>query len=140
MPGPLNLLSLGFDAVSFAYSFGHYDEQSRQAVQNCGYNSARTVVGGPDSIPPTDAYALRAFPYIVSDLRLPKMRRYVTDAGGGWVIFIFHHICDNCDEYSVDLETFTAFANWLGEQQEKGLPVKPLGEVVGGDVRPAAGP
>jgi len=139
----VELLKLGFEAVSFAYPAGHYDEESRQTVIDCGYNSARTVTDGPETIPPADAYLLQAMPYVVSNVRLPKLQRYVTqvaDAGGGWVIFIFHHICDACDPFSIDLETFTAFAEWLGAQQANGLVVKTVGEVIGGDVRPAVEP
>jgi len=139
----LNLLKLGFDPVSFAYSYGHYDAEAQEAVRDCGYNSARIVTGGPDTIPPADPYAVKAMPYIVTNVRLPKMQRYVTEvaaAGGGWVIFIFHHICVDCDQYSIDSETFTAFADWLGEQQGNGLVVKTIGEVIGGALKPGEEP
>ena len=91
--------------------------------------------GGSEDIPPVDAYGLHAMPYIVSDTRFPKMVRYVTEVekdGGGWVIFVFHHVCDGCDQYAVNPETFSKFAQWLGEQQSNGLVVKTVGEVMGG--------
>jgi peptidoglycan/xylan/chitin deacetylase (PgdA/CDA1 family) len=127
-----NLLAYGFDVVSFAYPYGHFDEVAQQAVIDCGYSNARGVSGGPDTIPPVNAHDLKAMPYIVADTRLPKMLRYVTEVendGGGWVIFVFHHVCDGCDQYAIKLDTFSKFANWLGEQQSNGLVVKTVGEV-----------
>jgi peptidoglycan/xylan/chitin deacetylase (PgdA/CDA1 family) len=134
-----DLMAYGFDVVSFAYPFGHYDEEAKQVVRDCGFNNARTVTNGPDSIPPGDAYALQAMPYVVKNTRVAKLQRYVTqveDAGGGWVILVFHHICDKCDEYSIDPKSFTEFAGWLKEQQGNGLVIKTVGEVVGGEVKP----
>lgn len=130
-----NLTAYGFNVTSFAYPFGHYDDEAKQVVLDCGYGNARGVSGGSENIPPADAYALRAMPYIVSDTRFPKMVRYVTEVekdGGGWVIFVFHHVCDGCDQYAVNPETFSKFAQWLGEQQSNGLVIKTVGEVIGG--------
>lgn len=130
-----NLLAYGFEVTSFAYPFGHYDDEAKQAVMNCGYGNARGVSGGPDMIPPADAYGLKAMPYIVSDTRFPKMVRYVTEVendGGGWVIFVFHHVCDGCDQYAIKPSIFFEFAQWLSEQQSNGLVVKTMGEVMSG--------
>lgn len=129
-----NLIAYGFEVTSFAYPFGHYDDEAKQAVVDCGYGNARGVSGGRDTIPPADEYALRAMPYIVSDTRLPKMVRYVTGVekdGGGWVIFVFHHVCDGCDKYAVSPEIFSEFAQWLSGQQSNGLVIKTVGEVMG---------
>jgi peptidoglycan/xylan/chitin deacetylase (PgdA/CDA1 family) len=130
-----NLVADGFEATSFAYPFGYYDNEAKQAVMDCGYGNARGVSGGPETIQPADAYGLRAMPYIVSDTRLPKMVRYVTEVennGGGWIIFVFHHVCDGCDQYSIKPQTFSEFAQWLGGQQSNGLVIKTVGEVMGG--------
>ena len=54
-----NLQALGFDVISFAYPFGGYEADTKQVVQECGYRSARIILGGPDSIPAGDPYALR---------------------------------------------------------------------------------
>lgn len=127
-----NLLAHGFEVNSFAYPYGHYDDESKQMVVDCGYSNARGVSGGPDTIPPVDMYALNAMPYIVKDTRFPKMTRYVTEVendGGGWVIFVFHHVCDGCNEYAIKLSVFDQFAKWLGEQQANGLVVKTMSEV-----------
>lgn len=130
-----NLVAYGFEVTSFAYPFGHYDDEAKQAVMDCGYGNARGVSGGVESIPPVNIYGLRAMPYIVSDTRFPKMVRYVTGVendGGGWVIFVFHHVCDGCDQYAVSPEVFSEFAQWLGEQQSNGLVIKTVGEVMSG--------
>ena len=129
-----NLLAYGFEVTSFAYPYGHFDDAAKQAVMDCGYSNARGVSGGPDMIPPADAYDLQAMPYIVSDTRFPKMTRYVTEVendGGGWVIFVFHHVCDGCDQYAIKPETFSKFVQWLGKQQSHGLVIKTMGEVMG---------
>jgi peptidoglycan/xylan/chitin deacetylase (PgdA/CDA1 family) len=139
----LDLMALGFDVVSFAYPFGHYDEEAKQVVKDCGFNNARIVTGGPDSVPPGDVYALQAMPYIVKNTRVAKIQRYVTqveDAGGGWVILVFHHVCDKCDQYAIDLPSFTEFAGWLKEQQGNGLVIKTVGEVIGGEVKAGVEP
>jgi len=140
----MNLIAHGFEVTSFAYPYGHYDTEAKQVVMDCGYNNARGVVDGPDLAPPGDAFALQAMPYIVSDTRLAKMLRYVVDTekgGGGWVIFIFHHVCDGCDQYAVELDTFSKFAGWLGDQQKNnGLVIKTVDEVIGGEVQSGIAP
>ncbi len=130
-----NLVAYGFEVTSFAYPFGYYDNEAKQAVMDCGYGNARGVSGGPETIQSADKYGLRAMPYIVSDTRFPKMTRYVTEVennGGGWVIFVFHHVCDGCNQYAVKPEIFSEFAQWLGEQQSNGLVIKTVGEALGG--------
>jgi peptidoglycan/xylan/chitin deacetylase (PgdA/CDA1 family) len=129
-----NLLDHGFDPVSFAYPFGGYDDATKQMLKECGYLDGRTIGAGPDQVPPPDPYALRAFPYVVSDTDASKLQRYVVGTrqeGGGWVILIFHHVCDACDYFSVKPDVFNRFMQWLAEQQSQGrLTVKTVGEVV----------
>jgi peptidoglycan/xylan/chitin deacetylase (PgdA/CDA1 family) len=130
-----NLVAYGFKVTSFAYPFGHYDDEAKQVVTDCGYGNARGVSDGPETNPPSDVYGLRAMPYIVSDTRLPKMMRYITEVentGGGWVIFVFHHVCDGCNEYAIKPAVFSEFVQWLGGQQSNGLVVKTVGEVAAG--------
>ncbi len=130
-----NLMDYGFSVTSFAFPFGHYDEEAKQAVIDCGYASARGVSGGPDTIPPADKYALRAMPYIVSDTSVTKMMRYITSVeqeGGGWVIFVFHRVCDGCSQYAVDLDTFSKFAARIADQKQIGLVIKTIDEVISG--------
>jgi peptidoglycan/xylan/chitin deacetylase (PgdA/CDA1 family) len=139
----LNLLALGFEAVSFAYPGGEINDEVKKTVEDCGYNNGRIRGGGSENIPPTDVYALRPMPYVVQDTTVSKMERYikgVEQSGGGWVIFTFHHVCDKCDYYSISPDRFSRFADWLGEQQANGLKVKTVGEVVGGQVQPGVAP
>jgi peptidoglycan/xylan/chitin deacetylase (PgdA/CDA1 family) len=135
----VNLLSLGFDAVSFSYPFGYYDEEAMTTVKDCGYNSARIVTDGPQGFPVEDPYELRAMPYIVKDTGSIKIVRYVQEAAkeNSWAILIFHHICDGCDQYAFSYDDFVQFAQWLGyQQQTNGLKVMTVGQVIGGDVKP----
>ncbi|HSR21391.1 MAG TPA: polysaccharide deacetylase family protein [Anaerolineales bacterium] len=126
----------GLEPVSFAYPFGGYDDAAKQMVRECGYSNARSIGAGPDSVPPRDAFALRAYPYIVSDTSFSKLRRYVTGTvkeGGGWLILIFHHVCDDCDYFAVRPEVLQRFIPWLAEQQAQGLlQVRTVGDVVQG--------
>ncbi|MFN8414519.1 MAG: hypothetical protein U0Z26_19225 [Anaerolineales bacterium] len=63
------------------------------------------------------------------------------EKGGGWAIFVFHHVCDGCNQYAVGYDTFVKFAEWLGHQQEvNGLKVKTVQEVIGGEVQPGVAP
>lgn len=139
-----NLLAYGFKVTSFAYPYGYYDEDAKQIVRDCGYNNARIVSGGPEALSPADAFTLNAMPYIVADTSFTKMFRYVLSVeneGGGWAIFVFHHVCDGCDQYAVSPDAFTKFANWLGSQQaNNGLIIKTVGEMIGGEVQPAIAP
>ena len=130
-----NLMDYGFSVTSFAYPFGHYDEEARQTVIDCGYDNARGVSGGPEAIPPADKYALRAMPYIVSDTSVSKMMRYITSVeqeGGGWAIFVFHRVCDGCSQYAIGLDTFSKFAARITDQKQIGLVIKTIDEVISG--------
>ena len=85
-------------------------------------------------MPFSDPYALLAFPYIVNDTGLAKMEAYVGGTRrecGGWVIFIFHHVCDSCDFFSVKPEVLNDYIPWLAEQQSNGhIKVLTVGEGV----------
>jgi peptidoglycan/xylan/chitin deacetylase (PgdA/CDA1 family) len=135
-----NLLGHGLYPVSFAYPFGNYDQEVSQIVRECGYTNARTILGGPQRMPFTDPYALLAFPYIVNDTGLGKLEAYVGGTrreGGGWVIFIFHHVCDSCDFFSVKPQVLNDYIPWLAEQQSNGhIKVLTMGEVVSGTTSP----
>ncbi len=131
-----NLVSHGLDPVSFAYPFGGYVEATKQVVKQCGYADARTIGAGPDQVPPVDPYALRAFPYVVIDTAASKLQRYVTGTskdGGGWVILIFHHVCDGCDYFSVRPDVLSLFTEGLAGQETAGrLRVRTVGQIVAG--------
>jgi peptidoglycan/xylan/chitin deacetylase (PgdA/CDA1 family) len=130
-----NLVQQGFDPVSFAYPFGGYNDTTTQIVASCGYEDARTIGAGPDKIPPINAYELRAFPYVVSDTNFSKLQRYVAgtrNETGGWVILIFHHVCEACDYFAVQPEVLNRFVRWLAEQQAQNhLKVMTVRQVLG---------
>ena len=127
-----NLVAHGFLPVSFAYPFGNYDASAHEMVKQCGYTGARTIAGGPQRFPLSDPYAVRAMPYVVSDTDLGKMQRYVTGSrseGAGWVVLIFHHVCDSCDYYAVRADILNQLIHWLARQQTLGsVNVETFGE------------
>jgi peptidoglycan/xylan/chitin deacetylase (PgdA/CDA1 family) len=135
----VNLFNQGFQPTSFAYPFGSYNSTTQQALQTCGYNSGRTVCCGPDTIPPGAAYATDAMPSVKGSHTLADLQGWVTQteqAGGGWAQFVFHHVCDGCDVYSVSPATLTAFLDWLQPRVASGTVVSTTHEVVGGPINP----
>jgi peptidoglycan/xylan/chitin deacetylase (PgdA/CDA1 family) len=129
-----NLTDHGFNPISFAYPFGNYNAGVKNMVKQCGYLGARTVHDGPQPLPLSDPYAARAFPYVVSDTHLGKLQRYVNGTrqdGGGWVILVFHHVCDSCDYFSVRPDEMNSFVRWLAEQRSLGrVVVKTFAEML----------
>jgi peptidoglycan/xylan/chitin deacetylase (PgdA/CDA1 family) len=145
-----NLLAQGFPATSFAYPFGSFDAGSELVVHDCGYNSGRGVSGisknGPfaETIPPLDPYATRTPPNPKKATKLSTLETEVRDAeanGGGWVQFVFHHLCANCDAYSVTPEKLTALLDFLqGEVAAGRVSVQTTAQVIGGPVQPPVAP
>jgi len=130
-----HLISEGFNVTSFAYPFGHYNNEARKTAADCGYASARGVSDGPEIIPPADLYVLKAMPYIVKESGVEKMMRYITSVnqdGGGWAIFVFHHVCDGCSEFSIKPDNFSRFISLIAEQRQNGLMIKTVNEVISG--------
>jgi peptidoglycan/xylan/chitin deacetylase (PgdA/CDA1 family) len=143
------LFDHGFQPVSFAYPFGSFDADSKAVVAACGYNSGRGVSGVNDrrvfaeTIPPLDAYATRTPPNPKQSTTLATIEGYVTAAennGGGWVQLVFHHLCDQCDAYSISPANFIALLDWLQPRAATGTTVKTTAEVVGGPVQPPVQP
>jgi peptidoglycan/xylan/chitin deacetylase (PgdA/CDA1 family) len=144
----VNLLTHGFQPVSFAYPFGSFDAGSKAVVQACGYNSGRGVSGVNDrrvfaeTIPPLDAYATRTPPNPKQSTTLATIEGYVTAAatnGGGWVQLVFHNICSGCDAYSITQADFTSLLAWL-QSQGPGVAVETTAQVIGGPVQPPVDP
>ena len=145
----VNLFDHGFQPTSFAYPFGSIDAGAEQVVSDCGYNSGRGVAGVNDrrvfgeTIPPLDAYATRTPPNPKQGTTLATIEGYVTaaeDNGGGWVQLVFHHLCDQCDAYSITPANFTALLDWLQPRATQGTVVETTTQVVGGAVQPPVGP
>jgi len=144
-----NLLAEGFAVTSFAYPFGGIDADAKAVVAACGYNSGRGVSGVngrtvfAETIPPLDAYATRTPPNPKQRTTLATIESYITDAetnGGGWVQLVFHHLCDQCDAYSISPADFTALLDWLQPRAASGTAVKTTAEVIDGPVQPPVQP
>ena len=74
---------------------------------------------------------------------MATIESYVTAAeqsGGGWVQLVFHHLCNQCDAYSITPEDFTALLDWLQPRAASGTVVKTTAEVIGGPVQPPVQP
>jgi peptidoglycan/xylan/chitin deacetylase (PgdA/CDA1 family) len=135
----VNLFNQGFQPTSFAYPFGNYNSNTIQALKDCGYNSGRGVSGGPETIPPLDAYVLRPFPSVKGSTSLATIEGWITqteNAGGGWVQLVFHHVCNGCDVYSISPANLTALLDWLQPRAASGTVVRTINEVIGGAVKP----
>lgn len=145
------LVQWGFNPVSFAYPFGAYDSQAQAVVRSCGYKSARTV-GGVASCPacraserlePRDPFAILTPNSVTNQTTLEDLQRTVTraeDKGGGWVVLVFHKVCDNCDVKSVSPSVLSEFASWLKGRQELGTYVATVGQVMSGNIAGAPPP
>jgi len=144
-----NLLANGLQPTAFAYPFGSFDAGSEQVVAACGYNSGRGVSGVNDTkvfaetIPPADPYATRTPPNPKQGTTVATIEGYVTAAvqnGGGWVQLVFHHICSQCDAYSITVSNFQALLDWLQSNGSSGIVVETTNQVIGGPVHPPVAP
>jgi peptidoglycan/xylan/chitin deacetylase (PgdA/CDA1 family) len=144
-----NLLSHGLQPTAFAYPFGSFDAGTEQVVAACGYNSGRGVSGVNDTrvfaetIPPADAYATRTPPNPKQGTSLATIEGYVTAAaqhGGGWVQLVFHHICSQCDAYSITAADFQSLLDWLNSSAASGAVIETTNQVIGGPVNPPVTP
>ena len=125
--------------VSFAYPFGSFNARAKGVVASCGYTSGRGVSGVTDrkvfaeTIPPLDAFATRTPPNPKQGTTLATIEGYVTaaeDNGGGWVQLVFHHVCDQCDAYSITPDNLEALAAWLAPRATSGTVVMTTAQVM----------
>jgi peptidoglycan/xylan/chitin deacetylase (PgdA/CDA1 family) len=152
--GRNTLITWGFQVRSFAYPGGAYSLAAEKIVRACGFNSARTVEGlrSPgcprcaveETIPPANPYAIRAPGQVDGTWTLATLENVVTTAerrGGGWLPFIFHHICgaNHCSSLKVRVSRLNAFTKWLAQRRDLGTVVKTVDKVIGGPVRPMVG-
>jgi peptidoglycan/xylan/chitin deacetylase (PgdA/CDA1 family) len=145
----VNLFAYGLQPTAFAYPFGSFDASTEQIVAACGYNSGRGVSGVNDTkvfaetIPPADPYATRTPPNPKQGTTVATIEGYVTAAaqnGGGWVQLVFHHICNQCDAYSITASNFQTLLNWLNSNGTNGIVVETTNQVIGGPVNPPVAP
>ncbi len=144
------LLNQGFQVTDFAYPYGDYNSTVRSLPQECGYDSARWILGvrSPscqrascpfaESIPPVEPYLTRTPRNILDTDTLANIEGYVTQAqehGGGWVQLVFHHICNQCELYATTTANFSALLSWLATQ--KNTTTATIQQVIGGLLQPA---
>ncbi len=107
------LLGWGFPVRNFAYPFNSSNPDIENMVRDCGYNSARSLIGlrshRPDprypqycedcdvaeTVPPADPMSTRTPREVESDWTSEDLRAQVTDAiaTGGWLQLTFHKLC-----------------------------------------------
>ncbi|HUZ36240.1 MAG TPA: polysaccharide deacetylase family protein [Streptosporangiaceae bacterium] len=142
----------GFRVTSFAYPGAAYDRAAQAIARECGFTGARIATGlrspgcpgcaAAETIPPARPYAIRTPGQVDTSWTLADLQRVVVTAersGGGWVPFIFHHVCTtgSCGQLSIKASTLNAFAAWLAQRQRStGTVVKTVAGVMGGTVRP----
>lgn len=146
------LLNLGFDVTTFAYPWGSESPGIQRIAKLCGYNAARDSSGlafaatkctgcpHANAMKPEDPYLIKAVGPIAETNTLAELQQAVIDAenaGGGWVPFVFHHVCDGCSTNAVSPATLSAFIDWLAERKATGTGVKTVAEVIGGSVQAA---
>lgn len=118
------LLALGIEARSFAYPYGHVEDDDLslgepvlEIARQSGYTSARDTNGfdlencspGPESLPPADAFILRSTRSVNEPPPGEATRSPLDDAdtllgwvdraascGGGWLPLVFHHLHADC--------------------------------------------
>jgi hypothetical protein len=146
------LAGWGVRVTSFAYPGAAVDRAAKAIVRGCGFTSARIASGlrtpgcpgcaAAETIPPAHGYAIRTPGQVGGSSTLADMQRTVVTAerlGGGWVPFVFHHVCTTgrCTDLAVKLSTLKAFTSWLAHrQQTAGTVVRTVAGVVGGPARP----
>lgn len=147
------LLNHGFAANDFAYPFGSSNPTIESIVSGCGYNSARRAWGlvgagcpsctqWAETIPPGNPYRILTADNPQSTTTLDTIESYVTGAethGGGWVIIVFHNICDGCETFSTSQSTLQGFLDWLQPRAANGTVVQTINQVIGGSVQPSPG-
>jgi len=137
------LSSLGFDVRNFAYPFGDWNAQVRQAVIDCGYDSARDIAGvnadtPAESFPPKDPFVLRAPGSIQTPETLDQIEGLVARAEGkgGWLLLTFHHFCDGCADNAIRPDDFDSLLAWLERRSAQGIGTARIRDVIGGNQKP----
>ena len=141
--GRTALIGMGLSpVVSFAYPEGAANSTTETIAKSC-YTSGRGAwCNNPgangsctQSIPPAEPYWIETPEAVVNTTTLAQLEGYVTAAensGGGWVPIQFHHICNNCDQYSISSANLTSFLNWLQPRAGSGTVVETVAQVMGG--------
>ncbi len=140
---------IGAPVTSFAYPFGASAPAVEQDVAACGYNSARTVGGldtsgdrcvncpAAESMPPGNRLRFRSSTSYVESTPISQAMKQIVAAersGGGWIPLVFHEVCDGCSKLAITPSNLTALLDWM---RGRGVTVRTVGQVIGGDAHPA---
>ena len=136
----------GFAAASFAYPYGDVNSSVESIVQACGYTSGRALGGVKsgtvcrscplaETMPPRDPFEVRTLRHATPTTKLAELQEYVTQAersGGGWVVLVFHGICDDrcTGSYSFSSTAFAQFLDWLQPRAAQVTSVRTVGDVM----------
>jgi peptidoglycan/xylan/chitin deacetylase (PgdA/CDA1 family) len=149
------IMSHGFSVTDFAYPYGASNSTVESIVKNCGYSSARRAWGLcsvglmppncnaalAETIPPQNIWEIRTTG-VHAQNTLTDIEGAVTraeDAGGGWVVLLFHHVCDGCDPtYAVSPAILSGFLDWLAPRSAGGTYVRTMSDVVGDTTPPTS--
>jgi peptidoglycan/xylan/chitin deacetylase (PgdA/CDA1 family) len=128
----VKLLEYGFNVTSLAYPYGEHDTNTKKIAKDCGYLNARGVSGienavNGETIPPLDPFSIRSFGSIKNRVTVDEMIKRIDDmqaAGGGWLPFIFHDVCDNtatvcnAQTWSISVTKFEQFIDRLKQNKQ----------------------
>lgn len=145
------LIRDGLRVASFAYPYGAYTKASERIVEQCGYDSARTVGGldpttascrgcpYADATPVPDPYAVSAEDSVVTATSVTQIEAHIARAiahGGGWVPLVLHEVCDDCSDIAISPAHLSRLLDWISTQERNGVIVRTVAQVMGGAVRP----
>ncbi len=143
------LKSWGLSVRSFAYPFASTSTSIKQAVKDCGYNSARNLgdiesrfgcagCAKAETTPPADPFETKALDQFDDTWTLDDLKAGVTNAeaaSGGWVQYTFHRVCaSGCGELNVSPTVLAEFLDWL---KARGTVVRTVHDVIGGAEKPS---
>jgi hypothetical protein len=80
----------------FAYPYGEFDSELLRSLVQKHFQTARTVEGHVETLPPADPYRLRAV--VVTNTTTPEeVAQQVRAAisGGDWLVLVFHRIVES---------------------------------------------
>jgi peptidoglycan/xylan/chitin deacetylase (PgdA/CDA1 family) len=130
------LAARGFEVRALAYPYGLHDRTTVRLARECGYTGARasggiaapgrTCADCARTEDGSDPFRLRTMPAVRRDTSLDMLTSYVRqgEAHGGMVILVFHEVCAECGEYSVDPTVLEAFLAWLAGRRAHGTQVR----------------
>ena len=138
------LVARGFRVTSFAFPYGRSGPRDEAIVRGCGYRSGRGVGGVrsgagcracqyAETLPPPNPYHLNTPSAGASPPALSWLESVVKQAEehqGGWVVLVFHNVCDLCGTYAVSPDTLDHFLAWLEPRWTSGTRVATVSQTL----------